>query len=126
MRSAPIRGAAWPFRVLGAPPAASFAQVRTAYRERMKELHPDKLGHELTPCDSEALAELREAEAMLRTPMLCVQRFGLVAQAALDAARTMKAIDRPCASCSGMGSIRTLRGETRTPCPTCGGSGWQP
>jgi uncharacterized membrane protein YkvA (DUF1232 family) len=34
-----------PYRVLAIPPSASADEIRSAYKARMREYHPDKVGH---------------------------------------------------------------------------------
>ena len=86
-----------PFAVLGVSDLATAEEVKRAYRERARVLHPDVGG------DADAFREVSEAYAL-----------------ALEMISA-----RACADCGGSGSIRLVRGFSSLVqvCPTCRGSG---
>lgn len=49
---------------LGVPPTATAAEISRAYRERARELHPDRTG-----CDGARFRELHDAYSVLRDPL---------------------------------------------------------
>ena len=57
-----------PYAVLGIPPSADVDAIRSAYRARMQEYHPDKVAHlgaELQSRANEKTREIQRAYAML-------------------------------------------------------------
>ncbi len=63
------RAASDPYTVLGVPPGASSEQIGEAYRERMKEYHPDRvasLGPELRELAHRKTVEIQRARDALR------------------------------------------------------------
>jgi DnaJ-domain-containing protein 1 len=69
-RTRPVdRAASDPHAVLGVPPGASGEQIAEAYRERMKEYHPDRvasLGPELRELAHRKTVEIQRARDALR------------------------------------------------------------
>ncbi|MFB6120301.1 MAG: J domain-containing protein [Halobacteriaceae archaeon] len=61
-QSAPDRGDADAYRALGLDPGADAESVEAAYREKVKEVHPDRGG------DERAFREVREAYERLADP----------------------------------------------------------
>lgn len=63
------RAASDPYTVLGVPPGASGEEIAEAYRERMKEYHPDRvasLGPELRELAHRKTVEIQRARDALR------------------------------------------------------------
>jgi DnaJ-domain-containing protein 1 len=59
----PIRDSTW-FEVLGVSPTASINEIKTAYRERVRQYHPDRvegLGHELREVAEQKMKQLNAA-----------------------------------------------------------------
>jgi DnaJ-class molecular chaperone len=63
------RAAPDPYAVLGVPPGASGEEIAEAYRERIKEYHPDRvasLGPELRELAHRKTVEIQQARDALR------------------------------------------------------------
>jgi DnaJ-class molecular chaperone len=85
------------FNLLGIPPTASEAEIRSAYRVKVREAHPDLGGH----ADLSRVLEARRVLELSRTERV------------------------KCPRCHGKGSYRRFTGfyTLTVACDLCGGSG---
>ena len=52
-------------QLLGVPPTATNREIKRAYRKKALELHPDKLGREVTEEDEQAFIDVVKAYEVL-------------------------------------------------------------
>lgn len=101
------------YEVLGVTRSATEGEVKAAWRELARKLHPDKAGS--TEQSTDEFAELSKAYAVLRDPK---------SRRAYDL--HLSILRQPCAVCNGEGRVSRQKGfvgRVSTKCTACNGSG---